>query len=159
MMISSISRRLSRLSFDRRGASAIEFAICAPVLLGGLIVMTDIGLALNERMNLDQAVRAGAEFVMNDVTDESDLEELVGAAATGYSSDDPQNVNSSPRPTVDVVMSCSCPGVTTPPSCSEICTSNERPPNVYYDISATKTYEAIFLPDFALRTQIRVQVR
>jgi len=67
----------AKLLRDRSGSSAVEFAVGAPVLLVGLVIVTDVGLAVNDRMNLDQSVRAGAEFAMNDVDDETTLEDMV----------------------------------------------------------------------------------
>ncbi len=158
--------RINRISFDipgflktRRGAAAVEFAIGAPVLLGGLVIMVDLGLAMNARMNLDQAVRAGAEFVMGEVTDTDQLEEQVASAATGFSSDDPNNVDNRPRPTVSAVKVCKCPSSTAAVSCTALCAANQKPPYAYYDLDAEATYDAIFLPDFTLRTAIEVQVR
>jgi Flp pilus assembly protein TadG len=150
---------LRRLGADRRGAAAVEFAIGAPVLLGGLVIMTDLGLAMNARMNLDQAVRAGAEFVMGDITDTDQLEELIASAATGYAGDDPNNVDNQARPAVTALKVCKCPNSSAFVSCADLCTANNTPPYVYYDLGAEAVYDAIFLPDFTLRTKIEVQVR
>lgn len=155
----SVRRLACRFGFDRRGVAAIEFAIGAPVLLGGLVVMVDLGLAMNAQMNLDQAVRAGAAFVMGDVTDTTELEELVASAATGYAAGDPNNVNNTARPTVSAVKVCKCPGSDAQVSCTDICLPAEVPPYAYYDLTAQAPYDAIFLPDFTLRTQIEIQVR
>lgn len=153
-------RLCRRFGVDRRGVAAIEFAIGAPVLLGGLVIMVDLGLAMNAQMNLDQAVRAGAEFVMGgDVTDTSQLEDLVASAATGYAADDPDNVNNVTRPTVSAVKVCKCPGSDAHVSCTDICLPAEVPPYAYYDLTAQTPYDAIFLPDFTLRTEIQIQVR
>lgn len=143
----------------RGGAAAVEFAIGAPVLLGGLVIMTDLGLAINAKMNLEQAVRAGAEFVMGEVTDTDQIEELVASAATGFASNDPNNVDNQARPTVTAVKVCKCPSSSAPVSCTVLCTANEKPPYAYYDLDAQTIYDAIFLPDLTLRTTIEVQVR
>lgn len=144
---------------DRRGAAAVEFAIGAPVLLGGLVIMADLGLAMNAQMNLDQAIRAGAEFVMGDVTDTSQIEDLVASAATGYAAGDPNNVNNTPRPTVTAIKVCKCPGSDAAVSCTDICQPAEIPPYTYFDLTARSTYDALFLPDFTLQTTIEIQVR
>lgn len=150
------------LSFlrDRSGVAAVEFAIGAPMMIFALIIMTDLGLAINERMNLDQAVRAGAEFVMNDVSVETDIEKLMIAAATGSYSDQPSDVESAERPTVDAIQSCECPEAPgTAVSCTATLCTNNLPPSLYYQLTASKTYDAILLPDIALQTEILVQVR
>jgi hypothetical protein len=144
---------------NRDGSSAVEFAFGAPVLLIGLVIVTDIGLAVSQRMNLDQSVRAGAEFAMNNVEDETTLEEMVKSAATGAYGTRPGDVNSRNLPTVDVTKTCECPdqpGVSV--SCTNICTG-DIPPSIYYDFAASKAYQGIFIPDITLETQMTVQVR
>jgi Flp pilus assembly protein TadG len=143
----------------RKGTAGIEFAIMTPVLLGGLIIMTDIGLALNAQMNLDQAVKSGAQFVMGDVSNTTDLNRLMTAAATGASYDDPNNVNSENAPEFDTLQSCKCPGSDATVACNSYCASGSVLPYMYYDITGTQTYEAMTLPDFELRSTIRVQTR
>jgi Flp pilus assembly protein TadG len=144
---------------DRRGSSAVEFAVGAPVLLVGLIIVTDIGLAVNDRMNLDQSVRAGAEFAMNNVEDETTLEEMVKSAATGVYGSQPGDVNSSNTPTVDVTRTCECPDAPgAAASCDQLCTG-EIVPYIYYDFLASKDYQGIFVPNFTIETQMKVQVR
>ncbi|MFZ5618542.1 MAG: TadE/TadG family type IV pilus assembly protein [Pseudomonadota bacterium] len=141
------------------GSAAVEFAIGAPVLLVGLIIVTDIGLAISDRMNLDQSVRAGAEFAMNSVEDETTLEDMVKSAATGAYGAALNDVNSSDIPTVDVTRTCECPdapGVSS--SCTTLCTG-DVPPSIYYDFLASKNYQGIFIPDFTLETEMTVQVR
>lgn len=144
---------------DKRGSAAVEFAIGAPVLLIGLIIVTDVGLAVTDRMNLDQSVRAGAEFAMNSVEDETTLEDMVKSAATGAYGDALNDVDSSEVPTVDVTKTCECPdapGVSA--SCTDICTG-DVPPSIYYDFLASKDYQGIFVPDFTMQTEMKVQVR
>ena len=151
--------RIAGLFACRKGSSGVEFAISAPIMLGGLLIMTDIGLAFNAQMNLDQAVKSGAQFVMSDVTDEATLEDMMTSAATGYSSSDPQNVNNENAPTFDAPKACKCPGSDASVSCDLLCTAGSIPPFVYYTLSGQQTYDAIVLPDFNLQSSIRVQVR
>jgi hypothetical protein len=158
-MKNGLIRNLARLFSCRRGSSGVEFAISAPIMLGGLLIMTDIGLAFNAQMNLDQAVKSGAQFVMSDVTDESTLEDLMTSAATGRSSNDPQNVNNQNAPTFDAPKVCKCPGSEASVSCDNLCTAGSIPPFVYYTLTGQQTYDAIVLPDFNLQASIRVQVR
>lgn len=143
----------------RAGSSAIEFAIAAPMLLLSLITVTDIGLAMQERMNLDQSVRAGAEFAMNNVSDVETIKEMVRASATGsYGQSRNDVVSNTPTVTVPPAY-CECPEARgTAVACGALC-AGDIPPSIFYDISATRLYDAIFVPDFTLATQITVQVR
>ena len=55
---------LRRAKGDEAGASAVEFGMFAPILLFGVLMTVDIGMALGERMEMDHIVRAGAESAM-----------------------------------------------------------------------------------------------
>ena len=158
-MMKSFFAAAASLIRSKSGSSAVEFAVGAPVLLVGLVIVTDVGLAVNDRMNLDQSVRAGAEFAMNDVDDETTLEDMVKSAATGAYGDALGDVDSAEIPTVDVTKLCECPdspGVAV--SCTTICTG-DLPPSVYYDFIASRSYQGIFIPDFTMATEMKVQVR
>jgi hypothetical protein len=139
--------RIKAFAANVAGTAGLEFAICAPILLGGLILMTDIGLAINVKMNLDQSVKSGAQFVMGDVTNEDDLGNLMMAAATGAAHDDVRNVNNEAAPEFTALRSCKCPGSNGTVSCDSLCTADQTPPRIFYDITGTQTYEAMALPD------------
>ena len=129
-------------------------------MIFGLVMMADIGLAIHDRMNLDQSVRAGADFVMKNISSEEDIEKLMVAAATGSYSDNPGDVESAKRPTVDATKWCECPenpGVSV--SCTTTLCNGDVPPSTYYKLTAAKTYEALILPDLNLSSKINVQVR
>lgn len=149
----------AKLRRDCAGSSAVEFAVGAPVLLIGLIIVTDVGLAVSDRMNLDQSVRAGAEFAMNNVEDEDTLEDMVKSAATGAYGEDRGDIDSTRIPTVDVTRTCECPDAPgTAVTCTDLCTG-DIPPSIYYDFLASKDYQGIFIPDFTMETTMSVQVR
>ena len=159
-MSSVVSSLIVRFAQARSGVAAVEFAIAAPMLLFGLIIMADLGLAIHERMNLDQAVRAGAEFVMKDISAEEDVKKLVIASATGVYSENPGDVESANRPNVTVIKTCECPDAPdVSVSCSNTLCSNNRPASVYYQLAASKNYEALVLPNILLSTEISVQTR
>lgn len=144
---------------NKKGSSAVEFAVGAPVLLIGLIIVTDVGLAVSDRMKLDQSVRAGAEFAMNSVEDEVTLEDMVKSAATGAYGSQLNDIDSNDVPTVDVTKTCECPDATgTSVDCDQLCTG-EIVPSIYYDFAASKSYQGIFIPDFTMQTEMKVQVR
>ena len=159
-MLKSISNLSSAFFRNKSGSSAVEFAIGAPMLLVGLVIVVDIGLAVNDRMKLDQSVRSGAEFAMNNVEDTDVLEDMVKSSATGsYGSTQWSNLDSYKVPTVNVTKLCECPdspGVAV--TCTTICTG-DLPPSVFYDFLASKDYKGIFIPDFTMETTMKVQVR
>ncbi len=46
----------------RAGATTIEFALAAPLLLGLLMPLADLGLAFSQQIQVQQAAQAGAEY-------------------------------------------------------------------------------------------------
>jgi pilus assembly protein CpaE len=144
---------------NERGTSAIEFAICAPVLIVGLMIVTDIGLAINERMLLDQATRAGAELAMNSVDDEETLENMVKASATGAYGDELDDVDDGEIPDVDVTRFCECPDAPgTAVVCDNLCTGDVVP-SIYWSFLTSRDYDGIFVPTLELSTELTVQTR
>lgn len=47
---------------DRRGMSAVEFGLAAPVFLAMLTPVIDLGLAFSQQIRINQAVEAGAQY-------------------------------------------------------------------------------------------------
>jgi Flp pilus assembly protein TadG len=50
---------------DGRGIAAAEFALIAPVMLTMLFGVYDLGNAIQQRLQLEQAVRAGGQFALS----------------------------------------------------------------------------------------------
>src|ERR1700719_1350286 len=53
---------IGALARDRRGVSAVEFGLAAPVFLAALSPLIDLGLAFSQQMRVNQAVEAGAQY-------------------------------------------------------------------------------------------------
>jgi Flp pilus assembly protein TadG len=60
--ITSVIRALRR---DGRGIAAAEFALIAPVMATLLLSTYDIGNAVQEQLQLEQALRAGGQYAMS----------------------------------------------------------------------------------------------
>ena len=56
------ARRLAALVRGDGGTSAVEFALAAPVLLGLLVPMADLGMAFSQQIKVQQAAAAGAQY-------------------------------------------------------------------------------------------------
>jgi hypothetical protein len=56
------SRRAGSLVRAERGTSAVEFALAAPLLLGLLTPMADLGFAYSQQIQVQQAAQAGAQY-------------------------------------------------------------------------------------------------
>src|SRR5437660_5227980 len=59
--LAQIGARIGALARDRRGMSAVEFGLAAPVFVAMLTPGIDIGLAVSQQMRVNQAVEAGAQ--------------------------------------------------------------------------------------------------
>ena len=60
--LAQIGARIGALARDRRGMSAVEFGLAAPVFLAMLTPVIDIGLAFSQQIRVNQAVESGAQY-------------------------------------------------------------------------------------------------
>ena len=142
MSINICSTRIAR---DTSGVAAIEMGLLAPILVAGLVMMLDAGIAVNERMKMDRYLRAGVQATMSRITDPIDIKNSVMAATEGASGI-----------SVAVDRVCSCGSTVT--VCTNWCTGN-TPPSVVMFIKATKQQTNIMLPDMTLESETHVQLR
>ena len=139
---------IGALAHDRRGVSAVEFGLAAPVFLAALSPVIDLGLAFSEQIRVNQAVEAGAQYaavnVYNSTTWSSDVQSAM-TNATSLSSD------ATFSPTVGSTT-CGCPNSTntaivggygTPPACSAGPCPDNSIPGYYVTISAHVTYTSL----------------
>ncbi len=68
---------------DRRGVSALEFAIIAPVIVLLLLGAYDLGNAAQRQIRLLEAVRSGGAYALSWPTDVSGIETAVANALPG----------------------------------------------------------------------------
>src|SRR6266480_7810225 len=61
--LAQIGARIGALARDRRGMSAVEFGLAAPVFLAILTPVIDLGLAFSQKIQVQQAAAAGAQYV------------------------------------------------------------------------------------------------
>jgi pilus assembly protein CpaE len=144
---------------DDEGVSAVEFALLAPMLIFALLAMTDLGLAISERMTIGHVLRAGAQGAAGDVgvadidlilrTTAAKNMTLASAGSSGNDTSLALQVSRictcAPNPSVVVVCSATCAGNT--------------PTQVFYALSGQKTYAGLVLPRFSQSKALQVQVR
>jgi Flp pilus assembly protein TadG len=133
--------RIGALARDRRGVSAVEFGLAAPVFLAALSPLIDLGLAFSQQIRVNQAVEAGAAYAAvnqyNSGTWATNVQNAITNATTLTVS---PNVGSE---------TCGCPNATntaisnvgTPP-CGQTCTDGTTA-GYYVTISATATYTSV----------------
>ncbi|WP_299651994.1 TadE family protein [uncultured Jannaschia sp.] len=132
------------------GSAAIEFAIIAPVLILAVLSTADIGLAIHESFEIDQALRNGAEAALSDPGTVR-VETILGAVdRTG---------GGQAETTWSVSRFCACPEMPEVVAiCSTTC-STQRPTAIFYRIDGMRAYSGILLPDRDLTRSASVQIR
>ena len=70
------------LARDRRGMSAIEFGVAAPIFLGILMPVVDLGRAFSQQIQIRQAVQAGALYASVNVYNTGTWSSNVSSAVT-----------------------------------------------------------------------------
>ena len=152
--------RLQALRRGEDGVSAIEFALIAPMLFFSLLAMTDVGMALYDRIRVDHVLRSGAQPAMRGASKDHVRDTLWATACQNYTVVEAECTGG--PDTIDVkdpLIFCKCPGQKDDPTCTETCPVE---PTKFYRLSVEKTYEPIFLPDMEalnFKPSILVQVR
>ncbi|WP_407187317.1 TadE/TadG family type IV pilus assembly protein [Bradyrhizobium centrosematis] len=130
-MLGSLARHLRAAACDERGVAAAEFGILIPLLSLMIVSVTDVGLALYRKMQVENAAQAGAQYAIARGFDTSGISNAVASAtnATG--------ITASPPP----VQFCGCPttaGVSTV-TCGTVCAGGAQA-GTYTTVSARATY-------------------
>lgn len=116
---------------DTRGVAAIEFGLMIPLLSLMVVSVTDIGLAVYRKMQVEDAAQAGAQYAIAHGFDASGISSAVTSATNSTA------ITASPGP----VQFCGCPtsaGVSTV-SCGTVCTGGVQA-GTYTTVSAQATY-------------------
>ena len=135
-------QRRNRFPSDpaRNGTAAIEFAVLAPLLLILLTGIVEIGMAVFQDMQVQEAAEAGALYAAKHGSSNLTAIALAVTNATSTS-----GITASPAPAVF----CGCPttsGITSQGSnCTTVC-SDTKPPGTYVTVSATITRTELLTP-------------
>ncbi|MDH3194942.1 MAG: hypothetical protein OEL78_01370, partial [Hyphomicrobiales bacterium] len=132
--------------------------LIAPILFFGLLSAVDLGLAINERMEVNHVMRAGAEAAIN--KSDSDVVLAIMAATGGQNMTVATNGQGAAGDlSVSVNQYCACPTDTeVAVTCSTVC-PGDVPTYVYYQIDGSKTYTGMFIPNINFASSMRVQIR
>lgn len=146
------------LSRASAGTSAVEFALAAPVLLGLLVPVVDLGMAFSQQIKVQQSAQAGAQYASThpwSSTSATAIANAVTAASTVPS------LTADPAPS----QSCGCPTGTAiaTAACSSTC-SNGQPAGYYVTINAQAPYSpqlpySVLGSSVTLTAQSTVRVR
>jgi Flp pilus assembly protein TadG len=119
---------------DTSGVAAIEFAIMIPLLSLMVVSVTDIGLAVYRKMQVENAAQAGAQYAIAHGFDTNGISQAVTSATNSLA------ITASPSP----VTFCGCPassGVSTV-SCGTVCGGGALS-GTYTTVSARATYSTL----------------
>lgn len=120
---------------DTRGVAAIEFGIMIPLLSLMVVSVTDIGLAVYRKMQVENAAQAGAQYAIARGFDTAGITNAVTSATNSTA------ITALPEP----VQFCGCPtsaGVS-PVSCGTVCVGGAQA-GTYAKVSAQATYYTLF---------------
>jgi Flp pilus assembly protein TadG len=121
------------LRHDRRGAAAVELALVAPVLVTLMLVIFELGGAMQQTMRLESAARAGALHAAALPTDTGGIAATVRAALEGWN-----DVTVAPA-----TVTCECPGAGVV-SCGGTCT---LPMERFVTVTVTRPFSGLLLTD------------
>jgi Flp pilus assembly protein TadG len=128
---------LDGLTRDWAGATAVEFALAAPLLLGLLMPLADLGLAFSRQIQVQQAAQAGAQFASLHPWNSSSIASITSAvtSATQLSA-----LTAAPAP----YQICGCPdgGKITAATCNSLCANGESA-GYYVIVNAQLAYSPI----------------
>ena len=157
---------------DRRGMSAVEFALIAPVLLLLLGCVADMGMALRARFNLSSALAAASSYTLNNAGSVSAangpalataLANLLASASAANWANANVNVNNGPTAAMNngavttagsasAADSCYCPGGSksalvwgAPVACGSACPSGALA-GKFVLLTASKAFTPLILP-------------
>lgn len=140
---------------DHSGVSSVELALLTPLLVGMLLMMTDIGMAVRQRMVMDHILRLGAEAAMRGAGSTQIVEALEAAVA------DHATARMAGLQVATPVRSCRCAeSGAAAVDCARDCADGAAP-DVLHALSATLPYRSLFLGerlDITLRSTLMVQV-
>lgn len=116
---------------DRRGVAAVEFGLMIPIFSLMVVSVTDIGLGVFRKMQVENAAQAGAQYAIARGFNQDGISSAVTAASNSAA------VSASPAP----VQFCGCPtttGISTV-SCGSSCPGGSAA-GTYAKVSAQATY-------------------
>ena len=146
---------VTRVAGDQRGVAAIELALIAPVLTLMMVAVTDIGMGVYRKMQVEDAAQVGAQYAIKNGYDAKAISNAV-ISATNSSA-----ITASPAP----VKFCGCAtgsGVSST-TCGTTCPGGALA-GTYTTVSAQAAYQTILnyqiVPaayDFSSKSTVRLQ--
>lgn len=136
-MLNIILRNLQKMR-DIRGASAVEFALVLPLLVGVFVPLTDLGLGFYAQMRVENAAEAGGQYaIVNGWKSGANVGAIENAVTNATTL---TSISASPAPT----QACGCASGTTisPVACGSNCPDGDTAGS-YVTVNAQSPYSPI----------------
>ena len=146
-----LRRFFARVAGDRSGVAAVELALIAPLLTLMMVAVTDIGLGVYRKMQVEDAAQVGAQYAVKNGYDANAISNAV-ISTTNFLA-----ITASPAP----VKFCGCAtgsGVSST-TCGTTCPGGALA-GTYTTVSAQATYQTILNPatyNFSSQATVRLQ--
>ena len=149
-------RQLRQLIRCRRGVSAVEFSLLAPVLTLGLFATVDAGMAVYDKMMMTQVLRSGAHSAIAAESEDSMMDMLRVTASDNFVVVEDGETPAVGELLLSVNTYCICPNDrTTVVDCDSTCTGGGTIEK-YFALSADMEFDGVILPNFALSGEIDI---
>jgi Flp pilus assembly protein TadG len=135
---------------DTRGAAAVEFALVAPMLIGFIVPIADIGMRGYAAMQVEISAQAGGRYAILHGWDSTGITNAV-TNATGFTT-----ISASPAP----ASSCGCPSgnAIATATCGGTCANGEAV-GTYVTVNSQAAFTPLFpLPGVVDATTLTSQV-
>jgi Flp pilus assembly protein TadG len=135
----ALRARLAEAGGKTEGAAAVEFGLLAPLLLVMVAGLIDFASYVSKKIELEQALRAGAQYALLDFTDSA----TITAAVTNATDLSPLTVSYDPA--TDTYCECPdgnvqvCPGDPTYSACA----SGDRP-GLFITLTSSTDFDPMF---------------
>jgi Flp pilus assembly protein TadG len=126
-----LRRFLGRARADRSGTAAVEFGLVVPVLALMVVAVSDIGLGIARKMQVENAVQLGTAYAVVRGFDASAISTIV----TGTTSD--ASISASPPPAL--ACGCATGSSISAAACGSTCPGGAMA-GTYVSVSAQATY-------------------
>jgi Flp pilus assembly protein TadG len=129
-----VANTLSAVTRAKGGTSAVEFALAAPILIGLLVPVADLGMAFSQQIEVQQAAAAGAQYAANHPWNSNSPTAIANAVTAASTL---PTVAASPAPS----QACGCPSSSTiaAATCGSTC-SNGQIAGYYVVVRAQSPY-------------------
>lgn len=152
-----IANFLKKIIRNEKGSAAVEMAFVMPVFVITALGVADLGLYVQEEMEIKQSIRSGAQAALMGIRDTNALAQIITDSAGRGDAVSPSFGGGAVS--TSVTRTCGCPGTITAVSCTALC-SDDSVPSIYFDMNAQSNFTGILIiPNTVVSSSMRVKTR